>query len=161
MGHLVLKHSRIAKTIDAKEMKQIQEYLLSKKNNKTNVMFHLNVKKGALKTKQDVIDFFEFNGFKRINSDSLERFFEKFENSSIPVYWTGTFNQEMSKWVRFGKGGKISEDNPVMFWRINETNTTYCGYNYGYATGPKNNTNIDTHIIKSFDEFKEFVNKIF
>lgn len=45
MGHLVLNILELPKTIDAKEMKQIQEYLLSKKNNKTNVIFHFDVKK--------------------------------------------------------------------------------------------------------------------
>lgn len=143
-------------------MKQIQEYLLSKKNNKTNVMFHLDVEKGALKTQQDVIDLFDFNGFRRINSNSLESFFEKFENSSTPVYWVGKFNSnEMTRWVRFGKGGKVSKDNPVMFWRLNEINKEDCVYNYHYATGPENKTNTDTHIIGSFEEFKNFVNKIF
>lgn len=115
-----------------------------------------------MKTQQDVIDFFEFNGFKRINATTVENFIEKFENSSAPVYWTGLFGSyEMTQWVRFGKGGKITKDNPVMFWRLNEVNKDYCGYNYYYATGPKNTTATDIHIIKSFDEFKEFVNKIF
>ena len=143
-------------------MKQIQEYLLSKKNNKTNAVFHLDVKKGELKTQQDVIDFFESNGFKRINSDSLESFFKEFENSSTPVYWTGQFiPYKMTHWVRFGKGGKVTEDNPVMFWRLTEVNKLICGYNYCYATGPRNNITIDTHIIASFEDFKDFVNKIF
>ena len=143
-------------------MKKIQEYLLSKKNNKVNAIFHLDVENGELKTQQDVIDLFESNGFKRINASSLESFFEKFENSSTPVYWTGKFSSdEMTQWVRFGKGGKVTKDNPIMFWRLNEIHKEVCGYNYNYATGPKNMTNSDTHIIGSFEEFKDFVNKIF
>ena len=62
-------------------MKSINEYLLSKNNAKANTVF-LDINEGDIKTKQDVIDFFEEKNFKRVNATFLYDFFDEFENST-------------------------------------------------------------------------------
>lgn len=131
-------------------MKHINEYLLSKKHAKANTGF-LDISEGDIETKQNVIDFFEEKNFKRINATYLYDFFDEFENSNQPVYWVGAFDSSPNThWVRFGKGWYISKTNPVIFWVL--TSNTYF-----YITSR------DQHnfVLATFDEFKDFVNKIF
>ena len=141
-------------------MKTINEYLLSKNNAKANTVF-LDINEGDVRTKQDVINFFEEKNFKQIhNIEYLEEFYNKFEKSSVPVYWIGSFSEphDASNWVRFGKGGKISKSNPVMFWRVNDYRKGHCKA-YFYATSK--NIGEANNEINTFDEFKAFVNKMF
>lgn len=142
-------------------MKPINEYLLSKKHAKANTGF-LDINEGDVRTKQDVIDFFKKKKFKRVDASFLPYFYDEFENSNQLVYWVGKFStpHDSSNWVRFGKGGKISETNPVMFWRVNDySKNNYAAIDYSYATSK--NTSDAIHQINTWEEFKDFVNKIF
>lgn len=135
-------------------MKHINEYLLSKKHTKTNSGF-FDINEGDIKTKQNVIDFFEKKNFKRVYGTYLYDFFDEFENSNEPVYWVGKFDSSPdTHWVRFGKGQHISKSNPVIFWRLTETKNANT---YIYTTS-RDQTNCK---LNTFDEFKDYVNKIF
>ena len=138
---------------ESEKVSLISEYLLSKKHTKTNTGF-LNINEGDIKTKKKVIDFFEEKNFKRVYATYVYEFFEEFENSNQPVYWVGKFDSPDSSWVRFGKGGYMSKANPVIFWRLIETKNAIT---YLYETSRKQNScKLDT-----FNEFKDYVNKIF
>ena len=135
-------------------MKPINEYLLSKNHAKANSGF-LDINEGDVKTKQNIIDFFEEKNFKRVNATFLYDFFDEFENSNQPVYWVGEFNSSPeTHWVRFGKGGYMSKANPVIFWRLTEIKNaiTY------FCETSRDNSNCE---LETFDEFKDYVNKIF
>lgn len=133
-------------------MKPINEYLLSKNHAKTNIVF-LDINEGDVKTKQNVIDFFEEKNFKRVYATYVHDFYDEFENSNEPVYWVGKFDSPDSHWVRFGKGGYMSKANPVIFWRLTEIKNAIT---YFCETRDKGNCELET-----FDEFKDYVNKIF
>lgn len=126
-----------------------------KKHIKANTGF-LDINEGDVKTKQDVIDFFEEKNFKRVKVKFLYDFFDAFEDSNQPVYWVGEFTSSPeTHWVRFGKGYYMSNKNPVIFWRLNQIKN---GVTYFYTTSrdQSNSMKLDT-----WEQFKDFVNKIF
>ena len=128
---------------------------MSKNNAKANTVF-LDINEGDIKTKQDVIDFFEEKNFKRVNATFLYDFFDEFENSNQPVYWVGEFNSSPeTHWVRFGKGRYMSKANPIIFWRLTKIKN---GDTY-FCTASRDQ--IDTMKLDTWTEFKDFVNKIF
>lgn len=123
-------------------MKPIIEYLLSKSKPKTCSRFIDDP------TKDELIDFFESNGFERVNPDGWTAFCRLYDNANGPVYWLGHFNTDDgdSQWVRFGNG----KDEPMFFWRIKKPAN-------GSWDPMWSMMNPSTKEFATFDEFKKYV----
>lgn len=127
-------------------MKQIQEYLLSKKNHpvKTKIM--------QFSTKKEMKEFLDEMGYEEIGFDGNDNFRKKVNSAKQPVYAFGPFRTDFDNWVRISKGGK---DNPIVFWRINNPKykninvLMYCVYEFII--------NYTTIEFDNFDDFKDYL----
>lgn len=139
-------------------MRQIQEYLLTKSNAKEIHWFPENAD-----DKDTFIAFLEFMGFEKTKESDLKTYWEFHivsRKSDRPFYILGEYNEAnyWSQYVVFGKGGRVSKDNPIYLCRT----TKHLGEADRYMKNIEDDNPRNHEFFKSYKEFmKDVMNNLF